>query len=224
MKKLFTQFACISPFLFLLATVLISGITPGYNQASMTVSRLSIGAFGWLQSLNLIVFAAGLLIAAEQLTLNTGQPKTRLVLRRIFLISAITIILLAIFPTDPIDSFPKQIFTLSWRAVLHFILVGTYTLCTPISIAALIKTFRVDEDFREAIPFTVFVGYSAFTLSIIWFAFFYFGILNPYRGYFQKFIILEVFVWLVFVMIRLYRLGVQAKVRARHGVPALHEE
>ena len=213
MKKWLTHFASISPVVFVLATFLIGLVAPGYNHLSMTVSRLSLGSYGWIQSINLIIFALALIVASEFLIKNSKNRSTRKALHSTFIITAIVLTLLAIFPTDPIDSFPKQLRTISWSAAIHFLLVGMYVLITPLGILVLTQTFKLDKNFNNLIFFTFATGFSAFTLSIIWFAFFYFGILDGFRGLFQKGIILEVLIWLTIIMHRL-------KAQAHHDVSA----
>ena len=116
---------------------------------------------------------------------------------------AITLSLLAIFPTDPIDVFPKDIFSLSWQACIHFGLVILFILLAPIGISRVYYAVTEDEIYKDLAPVTLICGSVAFVSCILWFLFFYFGILNEYRGLFQKTIVLIVLYWGLRIMNKL---------------------
>ena len=109
---------------------------------------------------------------------------------------ALTLVLIAIFPTDPIDAFPKSMLSISWSAITHFAILGLFVLCTPVIVIKLYNALHQDSHYKDLAPVTRVCGYLTFFLSITWFAFFYFGILNPYRGLFQKIIALIVIFWI----------------------------
>jgi hypothetical protein len=192
------KFAKLSPYIFILGTLIIGFCSPDYNHLSMTISRLSISRLGFLQTINFIQFALGLLITSEILTQDKFLKVT-------FRIAAISLILLSIFPTDPINEFPKQIFSLSPTAFIHFALIGTFIFLAPVCIILLTKKFKKTN---LLLP-TMALGWSVFFLSIIWIVFFYFGIFNNFRGLFQKIIFLEVIGWIILVMNRLKALARQ---------------
>lgn len=195
MKKIIRWFVVVSPYLFICITFIVGIITPGYNHLAHTVSRLSISENGWMQNLNILQFALSMVLALIMIDHRVEHAHTKKVLGVIYMVSAALLVLLAIFPTDPIDIAPATLSSLSWAALVHFGLVFVFVLTTPIGIHALARAFKHDGIFRSYAKVTMISGYVAFILSLIWFVFFALSILNTYRGLFQRIIILIVLWW-----------------------------
>lgn len=203
MKRFALRFAGLSPYLFCLFYLIIGFMTPGYSHISHTISRLSLGKYGYLESLNILQFSVGLFI---MIYAARHQSKNSRTIRQIsYMLSgiALTITLLAIFPTDPIDSFPTNLHAISWNAIMHFGVVGIFTLFTPISVVSLYTAFQSDSSYASLAKTTLACGIITFILSVFWFIFFYLGIMNAYRGVFQKIIALVVIYWVTSIMKRI---------------------
>lgn len=196
MKRFVTCFAIISPYLFLMLYLVIGTLTPGYNHFKHTISRLSIGQYGFWQSLNIVQFSIGIISLIYVSRLRIRSKKTATQLSNMLGGVALTLLLIAIFPTDPIDAFPKSIFSISWRALAHFGVLVLFILCTPILVKRLYEAFRQDTALNKLAPITLTCGIAMFTLSILWFLFFYFGMFNEYRGLFQKSMAAIVLYWI----------------------------
>ena len=203
MKRLIINFALLTPYLFVIFYLIIGFITPGYSHMEHTISRLSLGKYGYLETLNIIQFSFGILIMIYRVRHYIKNSLSVKEISSILSLSAVVLALLAIFPTDPIDSFPKSIVILSGNSIVHFILVISFVLYAPVAIVRLYRTFCQDKNYSNLSIFTVACGGTAFILSLIWFIFFYVGFLNEYRGLFQKVIGLIAIFWLSKIMRRI---------------------
>ena len=85
---------------------------------------------------------------------------------------ALTLTLIAIFPTDPIDAFPQSLLSISWSALTHFGILGLFILCTPVIVFKLSNALHEDKHFMDLASLTRICGFLTFTLSCIWFLFF----------------------------------------------------
>jgi Protein of unknown function (DUF998) len=196
MKRFVTTYALLSPYIFVVLYLIIGFATPGYSHLKHTISRLSIGRYGFWESLNILQFSFGIM---TMIFLTREHIKNSKTVRQIsYMLGAIalTLILIAIFPTDPIDAFPQSMLSISWSAITHFAILGLFVLCTPVIVIKLYDALNQDSHYKDLAPVTGVCGYLTFILSITWFLFFYFGILNSYRGLFQKFIAMIVLFWI----------------------------
>ncbi len=191
------RFILLSPYIFIFGTLIIGLITPGYNHLSRTISRLLIETYGHLEALVILQMVIALVLTGALLSPRITSLHAALMVRRSMYVTALVAFLIAIVPTDPVDNMRFSEVTLTISARIHIGLVLTFILLTPIGIGKLHRTFRDDKDLGKlAIP-TAVLGYGAFVLSIIWFVFFYFGILMEYRGLFQKIIVLPIVYWFI---------------------------
>ncbi len=191
------RFVLISPYIFVLGTLIIGLLTPGYNHLSRTVSRLLIEEYGHWEALVMLQMVVSLIITGAYLSRRIRSKYAATVVRWTMYVTAIVTALIAIVPTDPVDNMRLSEVSFTTSAKIHIGLVMGFILLTPISINKLYRTFREDKDFKKLARKTAFLGYSAFMLSVIWFIFFYFGIGIEYRGIFQKFIMLPVVYWFI---------------------------
>lgn len=196
----------ISPYVFVLGTLIIGLITPGYNHLSRTISRLLIEKYGYLEAINMLQMVIALLITGAILSRRIRSPHASFVVRISMYVSALVTFILAIVPTDPVDNMRLSEVTFTLAAKVHIGLVMVFILLTPVGIDKLYRTFLQDEDLRPLSHPTAWLGYGAFIMSIVWFVFFYFGILMEYRGLFQKIIVLPVVYWFILLTRKLVTL------------------
>ena len=196
MKRFVTTYALLSPYLFIVFYLIIGFATPGYSHLKHTISRLSIGMYGFWESLNILQFSFGIMILIYLTREHIKNSKTVRQISYMLGAIALTLTLIAIFPTDPIDAFPQSLLSISLSAITHFTILGLFVLCTPVIVVKLYDALHKDSHYRDLAPITGVCGYVTFILSITWFIFFYFGILNPYRGLFQKIIVSVVIFWI----------------------------
>lgn len=200
------RFVLISPYIFVLGTFIIGLITPGYNHLSRTVSRLMIEQYGYLEAINMLQLVIALLLTGAVLAPRIRSSHAAFIVRISMYVSALVAFILAIVPTDPVDNMRLSEVTFTLAAKVHIGLVMAFILLTPVGIDKLFRTFLDDKDLRPLAYSTLGLGYGAFALSIVWFVFFYYGILIEYRGLFQKIIILPVIWWLILLTRKLVSL------------------
>lgn len=200
------RFVLLSPYIFVFGTLIIGLITPGYNHLSRTISRLLIEEYGHLEALVMIQMVGALLLTGAYLSSRIKSLHAALVVRKSTYVTALVAFLIAIVPTDPVDNMRFSEVILTTSAKIHIGLVMAFILLTPIGIEKLHRTFREDKDLNKLAGATATLGYSSFALSIIWFVFFYFGILMEYRGLFQKIIVLLVVYWFILLTRKLVSL------------------
>lgn len=203
MKRLAARYALASPYLFVLFYLIIGFLTPGYSHTKHTISRLSLGAYGYFETLNIVQFSFGLLTMIYLIRSHIRNSHTVKQISIMLGAIALTLVLVAIFPTDPIDSFPQKIMSMSWSALVHFGIIGCFVVCTPILVHRLYSAFTKDPVYKDLAFVTLACGRMTFVLCIVWFLFFYFGIINEYRGLFQKIIAIVVIYWTTRVMKRI---------------------
>ncbi len=210
MKRFVTSYALLSPYIFVVLYLIIGFATPGYSHSKHTISRLSLGKYGFWESLNILQFSFGIMTMIYLTREHIKNSKTVRHISYMLTAIALTLVLIAIFPTDPIDAFPKQILSLSWTALVHFGVIGTFVISMPPLIFRLYSAFNRDPQYKDMASITFLCGTMTFVSCIIWFVFFYFGILNEYRGAFQKLIALIVIYWTIQIMNRIAKKTLQS--------------
>lgn len=206
MKRLAISLALASPYIFVGIFLYLGWITPGYNQFAHTISRLSIGQYGAIESLNILQLSTSLFLMIYLVRHHAKNSETVRQITLILGICAMLLTLLAIFPTDPIDTFPKKLLLVSANGLIHFGLVILFVCIAPGRIKHLYIAFKKDPEYHSLSRITAICGTLAFTASIAWFLFFFFGIYNEYRGLFQKLIALVVLYWITRIMNRIAKL------------------
>lgn len=193
-------FALLSPIVFTVVVAVLGFVTPGYNHLSHTISRLAIEKYGWIQILNFLQFAVGLVMSGSVISRSMQHETSRRVMRTIFSFSAALLVLAALTPTDPIENmrFSFRIFTPT--GAMHVGTVVVFILISPIGISRLFGALRNEPTFRRFAKFTTLAGLTAFLASIIWFGFYIAGVFLEYRGIFQKAIALLVILWIELIV------------------------
>lgn len=191
------MFIRVSPILFVLTVAVLGFLTPGYNHISHTISRLGIEKYGWIQSINLLQFALALFLIGENIASTMEKKISRTVVRRTFSLSAFVAVFAAFIPTDPIENVRFSFTLLSPAGTLHVGIVLLFLLIAPFGISRLSQTFAREPRWRSFARPTKLIGYATFSLSILWFFLYAAGILQEYRGLFQKIITLLPLFWLM---------------------------
>jgi hypothetical protein len=209
LRNILLRHALSSPYVFILATIIIGSFSSNYDHIRHTISRLSISEYGWIQTINMLQLVVGLVAIGRILTTSLKNVQTQITMRISMYISAATMFLLAIVPTSPVDTsrFSELAFTINGFA--HLALVFVFLLLTPVGIYHLYVTFKKDSDMKSYAHITLALGLLALFLSIIWCVFFYVGLFNEYRGIFQKAIALVVFLWLITINNKLKALALR---------------
>jgi hypothetical protein len=190
--KLFTV---LSPIVFLLVVALLGFVTPGYNHLSHTISRLAIMKYGWIQTINFLQLAVGCILMGKQIATSMTHEASRRIIRIFFTFASSVLILAAVAPADPTDTFNLSLFTPAGS--VHAGSVLTFMLVAPLVIARLFRALKTEPKYHHIGRLTIITGTTACVASIVWVAFFTLGMFGEYRGIFQKFIALLTFTWMM---------------------------
>jgi len=204
-------FPLISPILFALVVVVLGFITPEYSHINYTMSRLAIGKYGWIQSLNFLQLAGGIYLTGRHLTIRIDDGISIKVIRHTFIVCALFLVIAAFVPTDPIENTPLDYSLLTPTGLVHISLVILFLILSPIGIVRLAQTLWKAPGFRQYARYTLLAGFTALVGSIIWFVFFFQGMYLEYRGIFQKAIAVPVLFWLVLVNIAVLKKPARGK-------------
>jgi len=197
-------FALVSPIVFIITVIILGFVTPGYNHLSHTISRLAIMKYGWIQTINLLQFAYGMYLGGIQIgeTMKTLEGKR--VIRNVFFFCAGILLLTAATHTDPVENLQLDPRLLSPMGILHYCVIFLFLVAAPFGINSLAKTLVDEPNYRRYVWATRIMGFVSLTGSILWFIFFFSGILLEYRGFFQKLIVLWTISWIILMNFRAF--------------------
>jgi hypothetical protein len=186
-----------SPIIFSIIVFVVGLMTPGYSHINHTISRLAIEKYGWIQELNFIQFAFGIIITGflVRRTLTDQQSKKFWLVSTLF--SAMALIIVSLFPTDPIENVRFSIHLLSYSGLIHFSILGLLLILSPFGIKSLSQTLVKEKDFANLARFTSTIGYLVSLLCFIWIGMFIGGYFLESRGIFQKIIASLCIFWLL---------------------------
>lgn len=195
-------FPLISPAMFILTVIVLGFITPGYNHMSHTISRLAITKYGWIQVLNFLQLAMGMLYLGISIARTMRQDASKKTILLFFSFTACVLVLAALTPVDPIDNMPFNISILTPNGIVHTFAVLLFLFVSPSAIRSLTRIFLKEEQYRSIAHSTAIFGYIAFILSLVWIICFVLGFGLEYRGFFQKLIVLWVCIWIILLNLR----------------------
>lgn len=199
-------FAFVSPIIFVAIVTILGFVTPGYNHINHTISRLAIEQYGWVQTLNFFQLAVGYVLIGTHIAKSMRNEESRRIIKIFFAFSASILVFAALAPTDPIDNIPFRFTLLTPTGSVHVATVLIFLFLSPLCIAKIVQALRNEPKYRKYATLTAIIGTLTFVASVIWLAFFVLGVLLPYRGIFQKTIILVVLFWITTLHIRSFRL------------------
>lgn len=189
------RYAFASPIVFSVVVVILGLITPGYSQIRYTVSRLAIEKYGWIQNLNFLQLALGFFFAGNVFYGSMSHPGGKRIWAMVMWVAAVMLILVALFPTDPIENARFAINLLTWHGVIHFATLGLFFLMTPFGIEQMKKSLKEEPKLADFAAFTAVIGYLVWLSCIVWVVLFFIQTWLPYRGIFQKGIIALCILW-----------------------------
>lgn len=190
-------FALLSPIVFVAVVTVLGFVTPGYSHLNHTISRLAIEKYGWIQTLNFLQFAVGLIFTGVHIAESMDKEGSRRIIKTVFTFSASILILAAITPTDPIENVRFSFSYLSPLGIMHVGTVIGFLLVSPLGISRLYRALGTEPHYNRYAPFTTVMGFLTFMSSMVWFVFYLFGVFLEYRGIFQKAIALIVIIWIM---------------------------
>lgn len=178
----------------LLASALLLPLVSEYRLLGDNISELVLGRFGWVQTLAFIIAGIGTLAlayAVRQLSAGTWGSRVGPALVGLYGVGAI---LVALFPTDRIDS-PDQVWAQSTTGMIHVVISTLSFVCMIIAMFVLFRTFLLDARWRPLTPWIVLLPCAAFSL--------FFGQgEGPWVGLLQRLMVGVIAVWIVIVALR----------------------
>ena len=196
----------------LLASALLLPLVSEYRLLGDNISELVLGRFGWVQTLAFIIGGAGTLALAyalRQLSAGTWGSRVGSALVGIYGVGAI---LVALFPTDRIDS-ADQVWAQSTTGMIHVAISTLSFVCMIVAMFVLFRTFLLDARWRPLTPWIVLLPCAAFSL--------FFGQgEGPWVGLLQRLMVGVISAWIIIVALRVQALaaGNERPAQAATGV------
>jgi hypothetical protein len=196
-QKHIWRFTFASPILFSIVIFVLGLITPGYDHLSLTISRLAITKYGWIQQFNFGQFGLSLLADAYIFTKILSQKNDQQVWVRTFLVCFILVLLVILFPADPINSYNNLWQMMTPHGVIHFSVLLIFLIIAVLNIHFLRLSLEHESEYIALAKFTARSGYIVCTLCFTWMLLFVSGLFWDVRGLFQKIIALFTIYWLL---------------------------
>lgn len=154
----------IGPILFVAIFLIEGWLRPGYDPIHMFVSELALGARGWIQIANFLVYGMLFLIFARGVAAAFATRPASGVGSSLLTLNAIRTIGVGLFVTDPAAT-PFQ--TMSWHGTLHLLLAAIAFVLWPLTCFVFYRRFRVDPAWRPLAGWTLFTALSTALLSLL---------------------------------------------------------
>jgi len=196
----------IGPALFL-AIVLVEGVVrPGYRPLHDTISELSLGPRGWIQTANFLIFGVLFIVFARGVAASVAGSRAARLGAVLLYVIGIGVLGCGLFRAEP---WPPS--SMSPIGVLHLIcaIVLVFALL-PLATAALARAFAVDARWRSLAPATGLTAVVTLVLLVGGLA-----LMNPpgrpsrvgneYAGAIQRLDVAVFLVWQIAVARRLVR-------------------
>ena len=152
----------VGPLLFV-TTFLIEGwLRPGYDPLRMFVSELALGARGWIQSTNFLVYGVLLLLFARGSATEFMTGPASRAGPILLTLNGIRTIGVGLFVTDPAAA-PLQ--AMSWHGALHLLLAVSAFVLWPLTCFVFYRRFRIDLAWQPLAGWTLCAGIATAVLS-----------------------------------------------------------
>jgi hypothetical protein len=175
------------------------------------MSELVLGRFGWVQTVAFIIAGIGTLALAyalRHLTAGTWGSRVGSLLVGVYGVGAI---LVAIFPTDRIDS-PADVASQSTTGLIHVTISLVSFVCMIVAMFIFTRTFALEPRWRVLTPWIVLLPASALSLLFVQSE-------GPWVGIMQRLMVGVIAAWIIVVAIRVYGFAAElsAESSARSG-------
>jgi hypothetical membrane protein len=189
------------PILFWSVLTILGQTQGGYNAFRSDISLLALGANGWVQTVNFIVF--GILIVAFQRGLQRTIAPGKIwgAIDVLAIACGLGLVSIGVFPTDRIG-------TWTLRGAVHLGVVAALAVLLPLSCLATAAQVQRDRAWRGYATFSVLIGVltSALTaiLLLVWSGLWRAS--HPWLGLSERITFGLPCVWMEMIAIRLLRL------------------
>jgi hypothetical protein len=178
----------------LLASALVLPVVSEFDLIGDNMSELVLGRFGWVQTVAFIIAGVGTLALAyalRQLTAGTWGSRAGSLLVIVYGVGAI---LVAIFPTDRIDS-PADVASQSTTGLIHVTISLVSFVCMIVAMFIFTRTFALEPRWRVLTPWIVLLPASALSLLFVQSE-------GPWVGIMQRLMVGVIAAWIIIVAIR----------------------
>jgi hypothetical protein len=195
-------FAIISNLLYLASIWFL----PIFSEFSLTgdyISELALGRYGFVQIAAFFISGLGIIglaYAVQKLTTDSWGNFIGLLLIAIYGIGAIIV---AIFPTDRIESV-ADIWSLSTNGMIHSITAFIGSISILLAMIILSWKFRKDARWRSLVVWSALLSTAAFSLSFAQTA-------SPLVGLMQRFLATVISLWLILTAFRVRSIALSGK-------------
>lgn len=190
----------IGPILFWLALILLGQTQSAYSALRSDISLLSLGANGWIQTVNFVVFGLLVIIFQTGLQRAVAPGKAWGTLNVLALAFGLGLLAIAVFPTDRVG-------TWTIHGIIHLGIVVALALVLPViclMTAARLKPYASWMGYAE---FSVLIGVVVAVLTVmlllawsgIWPA------LHPWLGLYERMVFVLPSLWMEIMALRLLK-------------------
>ena len=150
------------PALFVAIFLIEGWLRPGYDPSRMYVSELALGARGWIQIANFLVYGVLLLLLARSVATEFVAGPASRIGPILWILNGLRTIGVGLFVTDPAAT-PLQ--AMSWHGALHLLLAVSAFVLWPLTCFVFYRRFRIDPAWRPLAGWTLCAGMATAGLS-----------------------------------------------------------
>ena len=196
-------------FFFIVSTMILGFIQPGYDHIIDTISVLVLSKYGWIQNINFVILAISFCFLGAGLGMFFYRKFTNSITIGFFLIAG-CLLIDVFFKADPIDRTQIQLTTFhSQEGFIHLLVTFIMVILIPLFFIDLIRKLNQVEAYRPLANYTIFVIITNLVFGLLWFYCRRNGIGFEIKGIWQKGIVLNVLIWMTVIGSWLYKHGIK---------------
>jgi hypothetical protein len=178
----------------LLASALLLPLISEYGLVGDTMSELVLGRYGWVQTIAFVAAGIGTLALAyalRELTLGAWGSRVASLLVGVYGVGAL---LVAIFPTDPVDR-AADVWTQSTTGMVHVVVSLVSFISMIVAMFVFTRSFHLASRWRSLSPWIVLFPASALLLLMVQSE-------GPWVGIMQRLMVAVIAAWMTVVALR----------------------
>jgi hypothetical membrane protein len=196
----------VGPLLFLFVAFVDGFTKPGYSAIQNTLSELALGAHGWVQSANFLLFGVLLIGLAAGLRQLFPSGRASVFGPLLLALSGLGLVVSGVFPTDPISTTENTpagtIHNLAALLVFSMLSAACFVYA---------RRFRREPAWRGYGLYSVITGVIT---PVLFVAFVVQAVDTPYAGLFQRIFTTILWAWIAVVAFRARTVTVRAQQRS----------
>ena len=194
----------VGPILFWALLLLAQSLNPDYDAWKVSISRLTFGPLGWLQTMNFYLIA--IFIVAFGMAVYLGIAKSRIsrIASLLLVVMGVAHLLLAIFQVDVNPSDPKSI-----AYITHNLATIISLALFPLAVLMLVPNLWSDVRWRPFAFLTIVAGTVMLMLELTWLVSELIGsnMIDPWFGTYERILFSIPFAWMIIISTRLLHIG-----------------